>query len=154
MNSNIINILKVLLAATVVLSVLFFACRSILKKYLRIFCTIDNALSKSLYTGTVLSGCAILLTGFFIIFRQLFVWLKNGEWRDMSLLKGVLYTDIDPIVSWLTHPQSWFGVHTIIHWVLISFPLSLFLIIVGFVIANTELTDGKKFTKRDGNGLE
>ncbi|MEA3486130.1 MAG: hypothetical protein U9R20_00520 [Thermodesulfobacteriota bacterium] len=150
MDSNIITVLTVLLASTVTTLVLFFSCKSIFKKYWRVFNKAENSISKSIYTGTILIGVAILLAGFFIIFWQLFIWLKHGEWRNISLLKVVLYIGIDPIVSWLKNPQSWFGVHKIIYWFFISFPLSLFLIITGFMLANTECNYEEMF-KKEGN---
>ncbi|MDA2928509.1 hypothetical protein MYX84_00950 [Acidobacteria bacterium AH-259-O06] len=93
-------------------------------------------------------GCGILLGPFIgaagalfilpfvfaggVFLYQCFLWLKDGEWVEMSatlFFKYFLSPD-NPFVQWVDNPQSWYG----LHYLLTATPLSVFLFLVGLVI--------------------
>jgi hypothetical protein len=78
----------------------------------------------------VLAGGLFVLAGLGVLGLQTFGYLKVGEWRSVSLL-GVA----SPYISWLNNPQSWFGLHEIVRDALAIMPLSLALVLVGWLIA-------------------
>lgn len=93
-------------------------------------------------------GTLVGLTGFGIVVWQIYSYLRTGYWTKLSL---ILVFDVFPkdwtFVKWLTHPQSWFGLHKIVHWILELFPLSLACIGAGGCFAGKmldELKDERK----------
>ncbi|MCP4299456.1 MAG: hypothetical protein GY783_02620 [Gammaproteobacteria bacterium] len=87
--------------------------------------------AKRILSGiVVLAGGLFVLAGLGVLGLQVFGYLKVGEWRPVSLL-GVA----SPYIPWLNNPQSWFGLHDIVRNALGIMPLSLALILVGWLIA-------------------
>lgn len=78
-------------------------------------------------------GVLTVLTGFITVFFQLFVYLKNGKWTDINLSFFVLFFPTE-LVKWIDNPTNWYGFHKITLWILETTPLSLFLMVVGFLI--------------------
>jgi hypothetical protein len=77
-----------------------------------------------------LIGLMTAFYGFFVFLKQIYYWLKYGEWvrKPLSILITYLPEDFS---SWLESPHSWLGVHEIIVWSLDKVPFSLFLIVAG-----------------------
>lgn len=72
------------------------------------------------------AGAGIFFGGIGLFIYQIYLWLKFGKWVGYSLLEPLYYTDN----VWVYAPREWVGVHKILD----SFPLSLFLIILGMII--------------------
>lgn len=69
-----------------------------------------------------------IFSGISIFVYQIYIWLKYGYWQAISLLEPLLH--ISSTSDWAMYPDTWIGVNTILE----KTPLSLFLIIFGFVI--------------------
>jgi hypothetical protein len=78
----------------------------------------------------VLAGGLFVLAGLGVLGLQVVGYLKVGEWRSMSLFEFA-----SQYIPWLIHPRSWFGLHDIVRDALDIMPLSLALILVGWLIA-------------------
>ena len=78
----------------------------------------------------VLMGALFVLAGLAVIALQVFIYLKSGEWRSLSVLSVA-----SPYLPWLTNPQSWFGLHDITTDALGIAPVSAVLILMGWLIA-------------------
>lgn len=78
----------------------------------------------------VLMGALFVLAGLAVIAVQVFIYLKAGTWRSVSILSVAT-----PYLPWLTNPQSWFGLHDIATDALGIAPLSLALVLIGWLIA-------------------
>lgn len=78
----------------------------------------------------VFVGILFVVAGLGVLGLQIYGYLKIGEWGSVSLLAVA-----SPYLPWLNNPQSWFGLHHIVRDVLGFMPLSLALILVGWLIA-------------------
>lgn len=78
----------------------------------------------------VIAGLLIVLAGLGVLGLQLFDYLKTGRWNSVSTLSVVI-----PHVSWLSDPQSWFGLHDILRSFLGLLPFSVCLVLVGGLVA-------------------
>lgn len=78
----------------------------------------------------MLAGLLVALAGVAVFGYQVFLYLKFDEWRSISVF-GVLA----PYVPWLASPQSWPGLHRLVRQAFTLLPLSLCLILIGWVVA-------------------
>lgn len=86
---------------------------------------------KRFATGVVVAaGLLITLGGVGVLALQVYGYLKTGVWQSVSLLSvAVAY------VPWLSNPQSWFGLHVIVRRAAGLMPLSLALVLLGWMTA-------------------
>ena len=87
-------------------------------------------LKRLLTLFVILIGVVIALAGFAVLCLQVFAYLKTGDWKSISTLSVVA-----PLFSWLQTPQSWFGLHNIVRKMLAILPLSLALVLIGWLVA-------------------
>lgn len=78
----------------------------------------------------VLTGALVVVAGLGVLGLQVYRYLKVGEWSSMSL-----FDFLAPHISWLSNPQSWFGLYRIVKGAFEIMPLSLAVILVGWLIA-------------------
>lgn len=78
----------------------------------------------------VIVGGLVAIAGVGILGMQIYTVFKSGSWPSMSLL-----TTLTGIFPWLDNPQSWIGLHRIIHWFLDMMPLSLAVFLLGILVA-------------------
>lgn len=78
----------------------------------------------------VVAGVLIALIGLGVLAVQVFGYLKTGDWKSMSTLSVA-----SPYFPWLYDPQSWFGLNAIVRDMLGLLPLSVALIILGWLVA-------------------
>lgn len=78
----------------------------------------------------VLGGALVVVAGIGVLGLQIYRYLRVGEWISMSL-----FDFLSPHVSWLGNPQSWFGLYRIVKGAFEIMPLSLAVILVGWLIA-------------------
>ncbi|MEJ1392117.1 MAG: hypothetical protein RPU34_14715 [Candidatus Sedimenticola sp. (ex Thyasira tokunagai)] len=83
------------------------------------------------------TGILFILAGIGLFGFQIFIYLKHGEWVEFPL---TILTSFGPekLVSWLSNPTSWQGLHKIIDGTLELIPLSLFAVIAGSVMVSYE----------------
>ena len=91
----------------------------------------------------VLIGLLVALAGLGVLGLQIFGYLKIGEWKSVSLLSVA-----SPQWQWLNNPQSWFGLNDILRDALDIMPLSLTLILVGWLIAGSGSAWRERIAKR------
>lgn len=76
-----------------------------------------------------------ILGGFSILLWQTWSWLKSGVWPKLTLgtllMSTVHGTDFD---LWLTHPNSWYGLHTLVAY-LVQLPLWIWAVACGLVFS-------------------
>ena len=78
----------------------------------------------------VAAGLLVSLCGVGVLLLQVYGYLKTGTWQSVSLLSiAVGY------VPWLNNPQSWFGLHMIVRRAAALLPLSMTLVVLGWIIA-------------------
>lgn len=72
----------------------------------------------------------VMLVGFFLLFvtvlflaAQFFWYLKEGAWPNWVLFGFISSALPLPFLQWLTSPQDWHGLHTVIAWILLEAPL-------------------------------
>lgn len=87
-------------------------------------------LRRLLGTTIVLAGALIALAGLGVFGLQVYEYLRFGEWGSISLLRTLA-----PYVPWLTNPQSWPGLYKIVSKAFGLMPLSLALILLGWLVA-------------------
>jgi len=75
-------------------------------------------------------GVLFVLAGLGVLGLQVYGYLKTGDWGSISLL-GVA----TPYWRWLHSPQGWFGLHKIVTDAMGLMPLSMALVLVGWLIA-------------------
>jgi hypothetical protein len=73
-----------------------------------------------------LCGGAIFFSGLGVVIFQKYEYLKQGEWVSFSVIDGLMFIDS----SWAKEPDDWLGVWKILN----TFPLSLSLIIIAFIV--------------------
>lgn len=73
-------------------------------------------------------------SGFGLLGYQVFFWLKDGVWTEFPLLVvfNALFENT-ALGSWISHPESWYGLQTVTLWILENVPLSLALIVLGLI---------------------
>ena len=91
----------------------------------------------------VLIGLLVALAGLGVLGLQIYGYLKIGEWKSVSLLSVAA-----PQLPWLNNPQSWLGLHAIVRDVLDIMPLSLALVLVGWLIAGSGSALRERIAKR------
>jgi hypothetical protein len=91
----------------------------------------------------VLIGLLVALAGLGVLGLQIYGYLKIGEWKSVSLLSVAA-----PQLPWLNNPQSWLGLHAIVRNVLDIMPLSLALVLVGWLIAGSGSALRERIAKR------
>ena len=90
------------------------------------------------FAGSLIGGPALL-------FYQIFRYLKDGEWISYSFLNGLEFLG-GSIEQWVLHPADWVGLHTLFG----KLPLSLSIVIVGFIIS-AMLYSGQENFRRERN---
>ncbi|MEJ1381607.1 MAG: hypothetical protein RPT95_11710 [Candidatus Sedimenticola sp. (ex Thyasira tokunagai)] len=83
-------------------------------------------------TGVFLIFAGIGLFGF-----QIFMYLKHGEWFELPLTILISFGP-EKLVSWLSNPTSWQGLHKIIDGALELMPIPLFSVVAGSVMVGYE----------------
>jgi len=78
----------------------------------------------------ILAGLLVSLAGLSVLAYQVYFYLKNGQWFPISVMSATA-----PYVPWLRNPQSWIGLYKLIRDALALCPLSVALIITGWMIA-------------------
>lgn len=78
----------------------------------------------------VFSGLLVSLAGVGVIGFQVYGYLRIAEWQSMSVFSVAVDT-----VPWLQSPQSWIGLYKVLRQALEFMPLSLALVLVGWLIA-------------------
>jgi len=143
---NTINILAFSLVGLLLLfCLLYIFRRNVYKK-------IDNAFDKviAVLFGNIIIGIgiAIIIAGMFIVGIQVYTWLSQGTWSDISLLgttKAGIGVHISALIAWVNQK---FQIEATMSYILAKTPLSIFLLLVGLFIAFLGLTIG------GGNGDE
>lgn len=85
---------------------------------------------RAIFGLIVLAGLLVALAGVGILGYQAYLYLKFGEWRSISVFGALA-----PFVPWLANPQSWPGLYRIVHQALSLLPVSLSLVVLGWIIA-------------------
>ncbi len=90
-------------------------------------------------TPTAVAGKMLVAVSISLLVLQAFVWLWTGNWLNITMGYA-----LEPLVSavslsgWLTYPESWFGAHKLMVW-LMGMPLALtFFVIGGFMMKGSE----------------
>lgn len=78
----------------------------------------------------VLVGALFVIAGLGVLALQVFQYLKIGTWRSVSVLSIAA-----PYFPWLSSPRSWFGLHDIAITALDLLPLSMALVLIGWLVA-------------------
>lgn len=73
------------------------------------------------WIGALMGLC--MFGGLLLVCFQAYMYLRDGFWTPAPAIK--LFENVE----WVTNPQSWYGVHKIVYWLLnfFSFPVLLFL---------------------------
>ena len=77
-------------------------------------------------------GILLFILGVGIIGIQIFIYLKDGTWIQVSLLILAAFGP-EAFTDWLGDPSSWIGLHSIIFSALKITPVSLLLIVSGYI---------------------
>lgn len=80
----------------------------------------------------VLVGALFVIAGLGIVAFQAYGYLRTGEWGSVSI-----FNVVSPYWPWLINPQSWFGLHKIAIQAFNIMPLSLALVVIGWLVAGT-----------------
>ncbi len=79
----------------------------------------------------------VFLSGFGLLGYQLFLWLKDGVWTEYPLFVVFNFLFENTVLhEWTQHPESWVGLQKLTTWILENTPLSLALIVPGFIGAS------------------
>lgn len=79
----------------------------------------------------------ILLSGFCLIGYQTLLWLIEGVWTEFPLVMVFNFLfENTALHSWVTNPESWYGLQKVVSWLLENTPLSAALIVPGFILAS------------------
>lgn len=89
--------------------------------------------TKRFLSGVVVAvGLLISLAGIAVLGLQIYGYLKTGSWRSVSVLSvASLY------LPWFDSPQSWFGLNRILRGATGLMPLSLALLLLGWLVAGS-----------------
>lgn len=76
-----------------------------------------------------------LVAGFCLIGYQVGLWLINGVWTEfpLFLVFNFLFENT-ALHSWITNPESMYGLQKVVSWILENTPLSAALIVPGLVL--------------------
>jgi len=77
-----------------------------------------------------LAGLLTAFAGILVLCYQGILFLKTGEWLSLSV-----FTVLAPYVPWLHDPQSWIGLYRLTRDALGLLPVSLALVVIGWLIA-------------------
>ena len=77
----------------------------------------------------IIIGIIFILAGMVLFGYQIFLYLWDGNWHSISLMTLLLILEPSP---WIRNPETWLGLHKILS----IMPLSLTLIVFGFLIIN------------------
>lgn len=78
----------------------------------------------------VLTGGLFVLAGIGVFGLQAYGYLRYGDWVSRPFFDLIL-----PYIPWLRAPESWFGLHRIVREVFDFLPVSLLLLLLGWLIA-------------------
>ena len=78
----------------------------------------------------VVAGLLTAVAGLGVLGVQVYRYLRFGAWDSYSLLEFVA-----PYCPWFQDPESWFGLHRIVTKLFALVPVSLALILLGWLIA-------------------
>ncbi|MBI5426714.1 MAG: hypothetical protein HZA02_00370 [Nitrospinae bacterium] len=82
-------------------------------------------------TALFLSGL-VFLSGIGVTVYQAVLWLRDGVWSQLPLLALFDYFfEGSALQAWLQKPESWYGLHEIVSWLLENVPLSLACVAAG-----------------------
>jgi hypothetical protein len=86
-----------------------------------------------------LAGCLVVFGCFggtvLIVLGEAFMWLKTGHWPQLTVATFLLpAVEGTPIGSWLSSPQSWYGLHDTVK-ILIDLPIWAWTTVVGAAAA-------------------
>lgn len=113
-------------AAQAIKEVKFFISKS---TPLDFVCGGMNALFGSLAT-------LVFLSGFGLIGYQIVLWLVDGVWTEFPLVMVFNFLfENTALHSWITSPESLYGLQKVVSWILESTPLSAALIVPGFIFS-------------------
>ena len=73
-------------------------------------------------SGVLSAGLLLVIVSFLILAAQFIWYLKDGIWPYWVLAPFVLYVTPSPFQLWLTNPQDWHGLHTIVVFILALCP--------------------------------
>lgn len=80
----------------------------------------------------------ILATGVFLIGYQIGLWLIDGVWTEFPLFIVFNFMfENTALHSWISNPESMYGLQTMVAWILENTPLSAALIVPGFILSAT-----------------
>ena len=68
------------------------------------------------FNSNLFAGCFVgaLFTPIGVVCWQLFLYLKNGNWRPFSALDVLRICGIAD--RWVVYPENWIGLHEILNW--------------------------------------
>jgi len=93
--------------------------------------------------GTRLLGMAIFVTGLVMGCYAGFRWLQTGH-SDATLIQDVILAKLpDRAQAWVARPESWYGLHRVMLWVL-EIPLFASLAVGGFLILLAGTASGRR----------
>ena len=79
----------------------------------------------------------IFISGFCLIGYQIMLWLIDGVWTGFPLILGFNFLfESTALHSWITNPESLYGLQKVVVWVLENTPISATLIIPGFILTS------------------
>ncbi len=82
-------------------------------------------------TALFLSGL-VFLSGVGVTVYQAVLWLRDGVWSQLPLLALFDYFfEGSAFQAWIQNPGSWYGLHTIVSWLLENVPVSLACVTAG-----------------------
>lgn len=83
-------------------------------------------------------GALVLFAGVCLTGYQIVLWLVNGVWTEFPLFIVFNFMfENTALHSWITHPESMYGLQVVVSWILENTPLSAALIVPGFILATT-----------------
>ena len=86
-----------------------------------------------------MAGKMLVAISISLLVLQAFVWLWTGNWLNITMgyaLEPLLSTA--RLSGWFLYPESWFGVHKLVVW-LMGMPLALtFFVVGGFMMKGVE----------------
>ena len=81
-------------------------------------------------------GALILFAGVGLTGYQIFLWLIDGVWTEFPLFIVFNFVfENTALHSWITNPESMYGLQAVVSWILENTPLSAALIVPGFILA-------------------
>lgn len=79
----------------------------------------------------------VFLSGFCLLGYQTMLWLVDGVWTEypLAIVFNTLFENT-ALHSWVSHPESWYGLQKVVAWTLENIPLSAALIVPGFILSS------------------